>query len=482
MIPVILSGGAGTRLWPVSRELHPKPFIRLQDGQSLLQKTLGRVVKLTEIPEVLTVTNRELYFKTKDEYSIFNEYAEKFRFLLEPFGRNTLPAIGLAAFYALEKYGQESVLFILPADHLIEQQDLFNKVLKQAYQIAKEDKLVTFGIKPILPETRFGYIRLAPSTDDPVMSGARFKAEEFIEKPSQQLADQYLASGQYLWNSGMFCFKAETILSQIKLLEPHIFQTVSDCWNASFPKKSVMDAIEIDANTFDTMVDRSIDYAIMEKSQDVVVIPCDFNWTDVGTWNAISQLIPPDNDGNQTAGEALLIDSTHSFVQSNDRLVAVLGVDNLMVIDTPDALLVANRNFSEDVKKIVTELKKKNHHAYKNHRTIFRPWGTYTTLEESKYFKIKRIVVKPHASLSLQMHYHRSEHWVVVSGVAKVTNDIDTLILNTNESTFIPVGKRHRLENPGLLDLVLIEIQTGEYLDEDDIVRFDDIYGRKQEK
>jgi mannose-1-phosphate guanylyltransferase/mannose-6-phosphate isomerase len=477
LIPVILSGGAGTRLWPVSREMHPKPFIRLSDGESLLQKTLHRVKKFKDVAEVLTVTNRELYFKTKDEYSILSECEKETRFLLEPFGRNTAPAIGMAALHVLEKYGPESVLLILPADHLIEQLDIFNRVVTQAYGIAKHNKIVTFGIKPISPETRFGYIKLAMSGAEMDFYNEGVRAEKFVEKPTQKMAENYIASGHYLWNSGMFCFKAETILSQFKILEPSVYEGINDCWKASIKKNSYRDAIEIDPITFEAIPNRSIDYAIMEKAEDIIVIPCDFQWTDIGSWNAISELINPDAAGNHTVGDTLVIDSTNSFIQSNDRLVAALGVDNLMIVDTPDALLVANREYSQDVRKIVDELKKNNHSSYKNHLTVFRPWGKYTILEESEHFKIKRIVVKPHASLSLQMHYHRSEHWVVVSGVAKVTNG-KTCILNTNESFFIPAGVKHRLENPGLLDLVLIEIQTGEYLGEDDIVRFDDKYGR----
>ncbi len=481
-IPVILSGGAGTRLWPVSREMHPKPFIRLDDGQSFLQKTLDRVIKVKEIPEVLTVTNREFYFKTKDEYSIFRDHKVKTNFLLEPFGRNTAPAIALTAFYALDKYGPESVLLILPADHLIDQQDNFDIALLQAYEIAKKNKIVTFGVKPTSPETCFGYIKIDTNKQEHAIDQIGFKVKEFVEKPAKKLAEQYIASGQYLWNSGMFCFKAETILAEIKLLEPVFFEQVNECWRVSKNNNVYTDAIGIDDNTFYQVTNCSIDYAVMEKAKEVVVIPCDFSWTDIGSWNALSQLTTPDDAGNHTVGETLLIDSTNTYIQSNNRLVTALGIDNLIIVDTPDALLVANREHSQDVKKIVDELKKNNHTTYKNHITVYRPWGSYTTLEESVFFKIKRIVVKSHACLSLQMHYHRSEHWVVVSGVAKVTNGVNTFILNANESTFIPAGGHHRLENPGLLDLVLIEIQIGEYLGEDDIVRFDDKYGRVEIK
>ena len=475
IIPVILSGGTGTRLWPVSRETHSKPFIRLSDGESLLLKTRKRVNHLQAVPEVLTITNREYYFKTKDEYAILGDTLGNNCFLLEPVGRNTAAAIAMAAWYILDKYGADNILLVLPADHLIEQQEIFDRVVKQAYEMAKENKLITFGIKPTSPETGFGYIKLADTSQNQYVC----KVEKFIEKPSLQSAEQYCASELYLWNSGMFCFKADTILAQLETFAPAIFAAASACWKASKKKDFQSDKIEMDTQTFQKIPDLSIDYAVMEKAQDIFVVPCDFNWTDIGSWLAVSKLVAPDDLGNRTVGETLLIDSTNSFIQSNQRLIATLGIKNLIIIDTPDALLVADSDRSQDVKKIVDQLKLKNHVSYKNHLTVFRPWGSYTTLEEGERFKIKRIVVKPRESLSLQMHFHRSEHWVVVSGVAKVTKDAESLILNINESTFVPAGSQHRLENPGLVDLVLIEIQTGEYLAEDDIVRFDDKYGRE---
>lgn len=472
-IPVILSGGAGTRLWPVSRETHPKPFMRLDDGQSLLQKTFQRASSLQDVTEVLTVTNRDYYFKTKDEYDQLGLTTE-LGYLLEPFGRNTAPAIGLAACYALNKYGADSVLLILPADHLIDQLTGFNTAIARAYTLAKENKLVTFGIKPTTPEVGFGYIKVGAENKE----NTAYRVDQFVEKPDLITAEKYLQSGDYLWNSGMFCFKAELILSLIQTFQPDMYQAINECWAASLSHAASKQLVEIDSKTFEKVPDLSIDYAVMEKAKEVMVVPGEFSWNDIGSWNAVGELTRADEAGNRVMGEALLVDVTNSVVKSEGRLVTAVGVDNLIMIDTPDALLVAHRERSQDVKKIVSQLKQKSHEAYKTHRTVMRPWGTYTVLEESENYKVKRIVVKPGASLSLQMHHHRSEHWIVVKGVATVTNGEDVFTLETNQSTYIPAKNKHRLENPGKIELILIEVQAGDYLGEDDIVRFEDKYGR----
>jgi len=467
-IPVIMSGGAGTRLWPVSRELHPKPFIRLSDGQSLLQKTFIRAAELPGAEEVLTVTNRDLYFKTEDEYRSVNAGSLLTSFVLEPSGRNTAPAIAAAALHASELYGADAMLLVLSADHLIANKAAFKEAVEKAISLASQDLLVTFGIQPKTPETGYGYIE---ADGDMV--------KRFVEKPSVEKANEYLASGKYLWNAGIFCFKANVVLAELARYAPEVVSSVTECLHASRESKAAgFSSVELDVDTFKLVPDISIDYALMEKSDRVAVVACDIGWSDVGSWNAISELEVADERGNRVVGEAMLYDTSGCFVQSHGRVVGTVGVQDLIIIDTPDALLVADKARAQDVKQIVSLLKQSSNEAYKVHTEVHRPWGTYTVLEQGERFKIKRIVVKPRAILSLQMHHHRSEHWIVVSGVASVTNGERVVTVNTNESTFIPAGHKHRVENPGVVELVMIEVQSGEYLGEDDIVRFEDAYGR----
>ncbi len=469
IIPVILSGGVGARLWPVSRELHPKPFMRLADGQSLLQKAFVRAAALPDVAEVLTVTNRDLYFKTEDDYKEVNQANLPVSFILEPFGRNTAAAIASAARTVASQHGPDAVLLVLPADHLIAKQDAFEAAVAQAVALAQQGKLVTFGITPDAPETGFGYIEAEGN-----------QVKRFVEKPNLEKAREYLESGRYLWNAGMFCFRADAVLAQLAEHENAVLQAVDTCLAESSralrEDKSVQ--IELDANSFKQTPDISVDYALMERSKQVAVVACDIGWSDIGSWSAISDLVEVDEYGNGAVGEVIMHDSANCYIQSHERVVSAVGVRNLIVIDTPDALLVVDRSRVQDVKQIVAQLKANAHDAYKLHREVHRPWGTYTVLEEGSRFKIKRIEVKPGASLSLQMHHHRSEHWIVVSGMAKVVNGEREFLVGTNESTFIPAGHKHRLSNPGVTDLVMIEVQSGEYLGEDDIVRFQDHYGR----
>lgn len=472
LIPTILCGGAGSRLWPVSREQHPKPFIRLADGQSLLQKAFLRGAQLPGVVEVLTVTNRELFFKTEDEFREVNAGGVATSFILEPFGRNTAPAIVAAALQVAKTHGDDAIMLILAADHLIADQSAFEQAVLKATELAALGKLVTFGIQPEAPETGYGYIEADGNT-----------VLRFVEKPSLEKAQEYLASGRFLWNSGMFCFSAGSLLREMEKYHPQIVADMRVCLaqsRASEGKGFVQ--VELDPETFASVSEDSIDYAVMEKSDQVAVVPCNIGWSDIGSWSALGDLDLADANGNRVQGEAML-HATHNCTiqnsdQSNGRLIATVGVKNLIIIDTPDAVLIADKSCAQDVKHIYAQLKLNGHEAHKLHRTVHRPWGAYTVLEEGIGFKIKRIEVNPGAKISLQMHHHRSEHWVVVSGIAKVINGESELIVNTNESTYIPAGNRHRLENPGPLTLVMIEVQSGAYVGEDDIERFEDSYGR----
>jgi mannose-1-phosphate guanylyltransferase/mannose-6-phosphate isomerase len=476
-IPLILSGGTGSRLWPVSREADPKPFMKLPDGETLLQKTFRRASTLEGASRVLTVTNREYYFRSRDEYSraLAKSAHVEADFLLEPFGRNTAPAIAMGALRVAEQYGTDATLLVLAADHLIYSAEGFQSAVRRALALAERGFLVTFGVPPTGPETGYGYIQCGDSLEP---EGA-WRVARFVEKPTRELAETYVATSEYFWNSGMFCFTVQSFLDQLEAHAPQMHEAVLRCWEAT-RGACVMDGgpLQIDTDTFAPVPDISVDYAVMEKSDRVAVIRGDFGWSDVGSWNAITELSRPDDAGNTVVGEAVLIDVANSLVKSEGRIVAAVGVENLIIVDTPDALLVADRDRSQDVKKVVEQLKLREHEAVKLHKTVTRPWGTYTVLEQGDRFKIKRLVVKPGHALSLQLHYHRSEHWVVVSGTARITNGENTILVRTNESTYIPAGNRHRLENPGVVDLVLIEVQSGEYLGEDDIVRFEDQYGR----
>lgn len=488
LIPTILCGGAGSRLWPVSRELHPKPFIRLADGQSLLQKAWLRGAVLPDVVETLTVTNRELFFKTEDEYrevaAIPGAKDIANRFILEPFGRNTAPAIAAAALHVAATHGEDACLLVLAADHLIADQAAFALAVTKAMQLAAQGKLVTFGIQPDMPETGYGYIEAdldspMPLAGEGLGEGAGFPVLRFVEKPNLEKAQEYVASGRYLWNSGMFCFQAGTLLREMQQHCPAILATTRTCLEQSRSAEGKgFSQIDLDAAAFKLVPDDSIDYAVMEKSGNVAVVPCSIGWSDIGSWTALGDLTAPDAQGNRIEGEVILHDVSNCYIQSNQRIVGAVGINDLIVIDTSDAVLIADRSRAQDVKHLYARLKAEGHETYRLHCTVHRPWGTYTVLEEGKNFKIKRIEVKPGASISLQMHHHRSEHWIVVSGMARVVNGQQELFVNTNESTYIPAGHKHRLENPGLLDLVMIEVQSGEYLGEDDIVRFDDVYGR----
>ncbi|MDE2255384.1 MAG: mannose-1-phosphate guanylyltransferase/mannose-6-phosphate isomerase [Betaproteobacteria bacterium] len=473
LIPVIISGGAGSRLWPVSRETHPKPFIRLADGQSLLQKTFLRAAALPGVEEVYTVTNRDFFFKTEDDYAAVNPGKLSTTYLLEPFARNTAAAIAAAALHA-ENQNPDAVLLVLPADHLIHDQGAFAAAVQQAKTLAREGWLVTFGIEPEAPDTGFGYIEADGN-----------KVKRFVEKPDVSTARGFLEHGGYYWNSGMFCFTPATILHEMQSHCPAIIEGVQDCLGRSRRVQGAgITQVELDAGSFAHVPDQSIDYAVAEKSERVAIVPCNIGWSDIGSWVALSNLLPPDANGNRIDGDVELHDVQDCAIHGEERLIGAAGVQGLIIVDTPDALLVVSKDTTQDVRKLYAALKARGHDSHKLHRTVYRPWGTYTVLEEGPQFKIKRIEVKPGASLSLQMHHHRSEHWIVVSGTAKIINGEDDRFVRTNESTFIPPCTPHRLLNPGKVNLIMIEVQSGDYLGEDDIVRFADAYHRvaKEEK
>lgn len=462
--PVILAGGTGSRLWPLSRELYPKQVINLTGDLSLLQTTLERVNELPDTLPPIIVVGEEHRFLTKtqvEELGLFPEYT----ILLEPLGRNTAPAICGAALYARKRTGQDSVLLVLPADHLITKKEAFVEAVERAVHLAEQGDLATFGIVPDHPETGYGYIA----------RGEGNRVASFVEKPDLATARRYLDEGSYLWNSGMFAFGVDSLLEELKTHAPDIVEAMD----------GAVEGGSVDGVFFrfeeQAMVQSpsdSIDYVLMEKTSRAAVIQADIGWSDIGSWKALWEVSEKDEHGNVTSGDVLLEDVENSLVRAEDTLVAAVGLQNTMVIETADAVFVAPMDRSQDVKKIVNRLKREKRDEFHIHKTVYRPWGSYTTLELQDRFQIKRITVNPGAKLSLQMHHHRHEHWVVVSGTAKVVNGQEAVLLHEDESTYIPAGTRHRLENPGVIPLELIEVQIGSYLGEDDIVRYDDEYGR----
>jgi len=469
--PIILSGGAGTRLWPVSRKAHPKPFMTLVDGESLAEKTFRRAMAVAEGGEIITVTSRDYYFYTRDLYNRIAGDESQHPFLLEPVGRNTAPAIALAAFYLAAKSGPDSIMLVLPADHLIKDENGFRLAVQKAAVLAQNGYLVTFGIHPTQPETGYGYIRRGAA----ITGSDGHKVAAFVEKPDAATALAYVASGEYEWNSGMFAFTAQTYLHALAEHAPDIHASVLQCWKGMNQNKL---PLEIPQDLFEQCPGISIDYAVMEKARNTAVVGADIGWSDIGSWKAISELYESDAAGNRIHGKAVVVESYDCFVQSDKRLIAAVGVRDLVIVDTGDAVLVAHRDKAQDVKEVVNQLTSLEHESAVYHQTVHRPWGSYSILEDADDCKVKRLVVKPGQVLSLQLHHKRSEHWTVVRGTAKVRLGDREFLLRANESTYIPVGTQHRLENPGTEDVHLIEVQTGSYFGEDDIVRFEDIYGR----
>lgn len=481
LIPVILSGGSGSRLWPVSRLGFPKPFVTLPDGETLIQKTYKRALGITDATAIYTITNRDYFFMSKDELISAEDSSRCLpaSFILEPFGRNTAPAIAMAALNIRDNYGADAKMLVLSADHLIEDHGLFNNTVTFASELADKGYLVTFGIRPTRPETGYGYIEIA---EDVLFSDGELTSHlsrQFVEKPSREIAERYVEAGTFLWNSGMFCFRADVILEALKTHANEVYLAAIECYKKIVEENiSDINVFELLAESFAQIPDVSIDIAVMEKADEVVVIPSGFDWSDVGCWQSLGDMITPDDNGNRIDGEAVLLDVSNTIIKSHDRVIAGVGLHDLVIIDTEDALLVSHIDRVQDVKMIVERLKLEGNDIATIHKTVVRPWGTYTVLGEGKGYKIKRIVVKAGGSLSLQMHHHRSEHWVVVNGFAEVVNGDEMISLKENESTYIPAGHKHRLTNPGLTDLVMIEVQNGSYLGEDDIVRYEDVYGR----
>lgn len=472
LIPVILSGGAGTRLWPVSRRAHPKPFMRLADGQTLAASTIRRALAVASAPVTLTVTSRDHYFLTRDEYQTAAPEATH-HFLLEPEGRNTAPAIAAAALWVKEHYGPEAVLLVLPADHLIRDMDAFSAAVQEATQLAAQGWLTCLGVQPTHAETGFGYIRNGAALSE---TGQEILA--FVEKPDADTAQRYYESGQYLWNGGMFCFQAGAVLAAMAEHTAEMLAATERTWQAS-PRDN--NPLELDRTHFALVPADSIDYALMEKASRRAVVPINCGWSDIGSWQAISELYDSDQSGNRVQGEAILIDSRDTFVQGEHRLVAAVGVDNLVIVDTGDAVLVASRDRAQDVKAVVDELRRTDHASAVFHRTVHRPWGQYTVLEDGANCRIKRIVVNPGGVLSLQRHQRRAEHWTVVSGEAVVQLNESVQQLGAGETVAIPRGTPHRLENQSASPLHMIEVQTGDYFGDDDIERLEDYYGHSEQ-
>ena len=464
--PVFLSGGVGSRLWPVSREAYPKQFLPLAGDQSMLLDTLARVSDLSESPPTVICNDAHRFIvaeQLRESGSVGGEI------ILEPVGRNTAPAVAVAAMRALAT-DPEALLLVLPADHMIQRPEVFCEAVRSAGPLAEAGRLVTFGVVPDRPETGYGYIRR-----DELLEGDIFAIGEFVEKPDAETAQRYLDSGDFFWNSGMFLFRAQTYLDELSRLAPEM---VDACRAALEAAETDLDFVRLDRAAFEACPGDSIDYAVMEKTELGAVVPLDCGWSDVGAWSALWETGESDAHGNVLQGDVLVDQSRDNYIRSESRLVAATGVDNLVVVETPDAVLVADRERVQDVKRLVTMLKSANRDEANVHARVYRPWGSYESLINGDRFQVKRIVVNPGQKLSLQKHHHRAEHWIVVAGSAEVTCEDRTFLLGEDESTYIPLGHKHRLVNPGRIPLELIEVQSGTYLGEDDIVRYDDIYGR----
>ena len=465
MIPIILSGGSGTRLWPLSRKMYPKQFLSLLHDETMLQKTLSRLDGLDHSAPIIVCNNEHRFIVAEQARQTG---LETLSIILEPFGRNTAPAIAVAALHALTQ-AEDPLLLVLSADHEITDAAAFCKSVKQAQQLAAAGKLITFGIVPTQAATGYGYIRRGAA------EGEGFEVDEFVEKPDQATAESYLASGDYYWNSGMFMFSATSYLAELEKFNPEM---VAHCRKASANMTDDIGFLRLDSDAFAACESDSIDYALMEKTDLACVLPMDAGWSDIGSWSSLWEQGKKDDAGNSIHGDVMMTDTEGSFVHAESRLVATVGVRDLVIVETEDAVLVADKSQAQEVKQIVERLKNEQREEENFHRIVYRPWGSFDSVDEGEGYKVKRISVKPGARLSKQMHHHRAEHWVVVRGTARVFRNDEIFDLQENESIFIPLGATHYLENPSDEPLDIIEVQSGSYLGEDDIVRFDDIYGR----
>jgi mannose-1-phosphate guanylyltransferase/mannose-6-phosphate isomerase len=467
LVPVILSGGSGTRLWPLSREGYPKQFLPLIGERTMVQETALRVAGLPGLGKPVVVCNEEHRFMMAEQLRQVGVTPQAI--VLEPVGRNTGPAVALAAMAALERQGDDPLLLVLPADHVIRDVAAFQRAVEAALPAAREGRLVTFGIVPTEPETGYGYIRKGAGAGEVV------PVAQFVEKPDAARAAEFVASSEYLWNSGMFLFSARRYLEELARLAPAMRDA---CQKAYAAATHDLDFTRLPKEIFAACPSDSIDYAVMEKTDAAAVIPLDAGWSDVGSWASLQDALPRDGRRNVTHGDVMAVDSDNCLLYSSSRLVAAVGLADHVVVETKDAVLVAPRERVQDVKKLVQALKEQGRSEPGLHREVFRPWGSYDSVDAGDRFQVKRLSVKPGASMSLQMHHHRAEHWIVVSGTARITRGEETFLLSENESTYIPIGATHRIENPGKVPLHIIEVQSGSYLGEDDIVRFEDRYGR----
>ncbi|MCR9684651.1 mannose-1-phosphate guanylyltransferase/mannose-6-phosphate isomerase [Vibrio antiquarius] len=464
LLPVIMAGGSGSRLWPLSRSLYPKQFISLTSEKSMLQETIVRLSGL-EHQSPLFICNEAHRFIVAEQ--LRKQNIQHGGIILEPVGRNTAPAIALAALHAV-KNGEDPLLLVLAADHVIQDSLAFSDAVRTAIPSAEQGMLVTFGIIPTAPETGYGYIKHGDAIEESV-----FRVAQFVEKPDLDTAEQYLASGEYYWNSGMFLFKASRYLEELKEHHPNMLEA---CESAMKGSRQDLDFIRLAEEAFFLCPDDSIDYAVMEKTHDALVVPMDAGWSDVGSFSALWEVSAKDDLGNVAVGDVLTDQTSDSYIYAQNKLVSTVGVDNLVVIETKDAVLVANKDKVQDVKNIVNQLKAQNRSECEQHREVYRPWGSHDEIAKGERFHVKHLRVKPGEKTALQMHHHRAEHWVVVQGTAKVTNGEKSYLVSENQSTYIPLGSAHRIENPGKVDLHLIEVRSGNYLEEDDIVRLEE-YG-----